>query len=270
MRIIAQLGIIWTLLSGAIAFPFEIRGTAFVAQTSNPATGVIVTLLKGNDVVNSVPTGEDGTYNFVIKESGDYRLAYKKIGHRIIVPETGVTITRDVTIAKPIRVFRKGEQFTAANIATTLQQRAAVSDNKESSIEADFEMLAKYGEVSTALLTEAKTSIEQDPKPPQKLFALKEDISIAELKAALNLGKVIVVDTRDADEFNKGSWPSAISAHDKHLAAKLPEDKKSSIVIFGYKESPQWTKTSGELRALGYSNLKTLKSEEPTASPAFK
>ena len=85
------------------------------------------------------------------------------------------------------------------------------------------------------------------------------DISLNDLKAAIDSGKVTVIDCNGTQSFQDGHIPTAIdyASQSKNLAKKLPADKRALIVAYcggpmcnAYKEGAM------AAQKLGYTNVK--------------
>jgi rhodanese-related sulfurtransferase len=87
------------------------------------------------------------------------------------------------------------------------------------------------------------------------------DISITELKKAIETKKVFVIDANGTDSWKKGHVPTAVdftTSKDK-LAKVLPQDKKALVVA--YCANPKcnaYQAAAKEAQKLGYTNIKHL------------
>ena len=87
------------------------------------------------------------------------------------------------------------------------------------------------------------------------------DISITELKAAIEAKKVTVIDVNGTTGYSKGHVPTAIdfAANRAKLAAALPEDKNALIVAYcGGPSCKAYQAAANAAEKLGYKNVKHL------------
>jgi rhodanese-related sulfurtransferase len=87
------------------------------------------------------------------------------------------------------------------------------------------------------------------------------DISINELKKAIEEKKVTVIDVNGSSSYAKGHVPSAIdfSAEKDALASKLPADKGALVVAYcGGPTCSAYKKAANAAKELGYTNVKHL------------
>ena len=87
------------------------------------------------------------------------------------------------------------------------------------------------------------------------------DISVSELKKAIEEKKVTVLDVNGSDSFKKGHIPGAIDfrAEKKDLASKLPADKNSLLVAYcGGPTCGAYAAAAKAAKELGYTNVKHL------------
>lgn len=87
------------------------------------------------------------------------------------------------------------------------------------------------------------------------------DISIAELKKAIEEKKVTVIDVNGASSYAKGHVPTAINFAEvkDDLASKLPADKGALIVAYcGGPSCSAYTRAANKAKELGYTNVKHL------------
>jgi rhodanese-related sulfurtransferase len=88
------------------------------------------------------------------------------------------------------------------------------------------------------------------------------DISIKELKAAIESGKVTVIDVNGSKSYSeKGHVPGAIdfAAAQKDLASKLPKDKNALVVAYcGGPTCKAYQKAATAAEKLGYKNVKHM------------
>ena len=87
------------------------------------------------------------------------------------------------------------------------------------------------------------------------------DISIKDLKAAIEAKKVTVLDANGTDTWKKNHVPGAIdfAANEKKLASVLPKDKNALLVA--YCANPKCTAYQSAAKAaekLGYKNIKHM------------
>lgn len=87
------------------------------------------------------------------------------------------------------------------------------------------------------------------------------DISITELKAAIDSKKATVIDVNGTAGYKKGHVPSAIdfAASKAKLASVLPEDKNALIVAYcGGPSCKAYQAAANAAEKLGYKNVKHL------------
>lgn len=87
------------------------------------------------------------------------------------------------------------------------------------------------------------------------------DISISELKKAIEEKKVTVIDVNGATSYSKGHVPTAINFAEAKddLASKLPADKSSLVVAYcGGPSCSAYTRAANAAKELGYTNVKHL------------
>ncbi len=87
------------------------------------------------------------------------------------------------------------------------------------------------------------------------------DISITELKAAIEKKNVVVIDVNGSESFQKGHIPSAIEfgAAQKKLGKVLPQDKSTLVVAYcGGPKCNAYTAAANAAKKLGYTNIKHL------------
>ena len=87
------------------------------------------------------------------------------------------------------------------------------------------------------------------------------DISIGELKDAINARKVAVIDVNGRDTWTQGHIPGAIEfgASKGNLAALLPKDKDALVVAYcGGPSCGAYAAAAKAAKALGYTNVKHL------------
>jgi rhodanese-related sulfurtransferase len=85
------------------------------------------------------------------------------------------------------------------------------------------------------------------------------DISITELKAAIESKKAVVVDVNGAASYKAGHIPTAIAFDAKSFAKSLPKEKDALIVAYcGGPTCNAYSKAAKEAQKLGYTNVKHL------------
>lgn len=87
------------------------------------------------------------------------------------------------------------------------------------------------------------------------------DVSIKELKKAIESKKVTVIDVNGTESWQKGHIPSAIDfeANEEKLAKLLPEDKNALIVAYcGGPKCMAYRQAAKAAEKLGYKNVKHL------------
>lgn len=85
------------------------------------------------------------------------------------------------------------------------------------------------------------------------------DISAKELKAAIDSGKVTLIDCNGTKSYENGHIPTAINyaTESKNLAKKLPADKKALIVAYcGGPMCNAYKEGAAAAQKLGYTNVK--------------
>ena|SRR5687768_15824687 len=87
------------------------------------------------------------------------------------------------------------------------------------------------------------------------------DVSIKDLKAALEKKEVVVIDVNGTDTYKEGHIPSAIDfeANADKLEKVLPKDKNALIVAYcGGPQCMAYKAAAKKAVALGYTNVKHL------------
>lgn len=87
------------------------------------------------------------------------------------------------------------------------------------------------------------------------------DISVADLKKAIEEKKVVVIDVNGSNSYKAAHVPTAIDfqAAKADLKAKLPEDKKTLVVAYcGGPKCNAYTRAAKAAQELGYTNVKHL------------
>lgn len=87
------------------------------------------------------------------------------------------------------------------------------------------------------------------------------DISVAELKEAINAKKVMVIDVNGSDSWKSGHVPGAIEFGKSKgkLAKLLPKDKDALVVAYcGGPSCGAYAAAANAAKALGYTNVKHL------------
>jgi rhodanese-related sulfurtransferase len=87
------------------------------------------------------------------------------------------------------------------------------------------------------------------------------DISINELKKAIEEKKVAVIDVNGSASYAKGHVPTAVdfAAAKSDLASKLPSDKSTLVVAYcGGPTCSAYKKAANAAKELGYTNVKHL------------
>jgi rhodanese-related sulfurtransferase len=87
------------------------------------------------------------------------------------------------------------------------------------------------------------------------------DISIKDLKAAIDKHAVAVIDANGSESYAEGHVPGAINfaADGEKLAAKLPKDKDALVVAYcGGPQCMAYKAAAEKAVALGYTNVKHL------------
>jgi rhodanese-related sulfurtransferase len=87
------------------------------------------------------------------------------------------------------------------------------------------------------------------------------DISIKELKAAIDAKKVVLIDANGTETWQKGHIPGAIdfATSKEKLASVLPADKSALVVAYcGGPKCKAYQKAAAAAKELGYTNIKHL------------
>ena len=87
------------------------------------------------------------------------------------------------------------------------------------------------------------------------------DISIAELKKAIDEKKVVVIDVNGSDSFKSGHIPSAVNFSEVKgdLSKVLPKEKDALVVAYcGGPSCNAYQRAADEASKLGYTNIKHL------------
>ena len=87
------------------------------------------------------------------------------------------------------------------------------------------------------------------------------DISVAEVKAAIEAKKATVIDVNGTDSFKKGHVPSAIDFASKkaELAKALPADKDALVIAYcGGPTCGAYAAAAKAAKELGYTNVKHM------------
>ena len=108
-----------------------------------------------------------------------------------------------------------------------------------------------------ALSAAAVRAAEKDAKAPGQY----PDVSVKELKAALEKGQVTVIDVNGTDSYKDGHVPGAIDfeASEDKLAKLLPKEKDALIVAYcGGPQCMAYKSAAKKAVALGYTNVKHL------------
>lgn len=86
------------------------------------------------------------------------------------------------------------------------------------------------------------------------------DISITELKAAIESKKVVLFDVNGSESYKKGHIPTAIDFDStKDFAAALPKDKNALVVAYcGGPKCNAYQAAAKAAKKLGYKNVKHL------------
>jgi len=87
------------------------------------------------------------------------------------------------------------------------------------------------------------------------------DVSIQDLKSAIEKKQVTVIDANGTDSYKSGHIPTAIDfeANDAQIASLLPKDKNALIVAYcGGPQCMAYKSAARKAVALGYTNVKHL------------
>jgi rhodanese-related sulfurtransferase len=87
------------------------------------------------------------------------------------------------------------------------------------------------------------------------------DVSIKELKKAIEQKEVTVIDVNGTESWEKGHIPGAIDfeSNEAKLAALLPKDKNALVVAYcGGPKCMAYKQAAKKAEALGYKNVKHL------------
>ncbi|PTX93347.1 sulfurtransferase [Spartobacteria bacterium LR76] len=88
---------------------------------------------------------------------------------------------------------------------------------------------------------------------------LASDISLPDLKKAIDSKSVTLIDVNGTESYNSGHIPGAIDffAYQKDLAGKLPADKNALVVAYCYSpQCPAYKLAVDAAEKLGYTNVK--------------
>ena len=108
-------------------------------------------------------------------------------------------------------------------------------------------------------LSAAAVLAADEPKAPEKYPY--PDISIKELKTAIEKKKVTLIDANGTESYKDGHIPGAIDfeAREKDLAKVLPKDKDALIVAYcGGPQCMAYKAAAKKAVAMGYTNVKHL------------
>jgi rhodanese-related sulfurtransferase len=98
-----------------------------------------------------------------------------------------------------------------------------------------------------------------EPKAPEKYPY--PDLSIKELKSAMEKKEVTIIDANGSDSYRDGHIPGAIDfeAKEKDLAKVLPKEKDALIVAYcGGPQCMAYQAAAKKAVAMGYTNVKHL------------
>ena len=98
-----------------------------------------------------------------------------------------------------------------------------------------------------------------EPKAPEKYPY--PDVSVKELKAAIEKKQVVVIDANGTDSFKDGHIPGAIDfeATGEKFEKVLPKEKDALIVAYcGGPQCMAYQSAAKKAKALGYTNVKHL------------
>lgn len=87
------------------------------------------------------------------------------------------------------------------------------------------------------------------------------DISIKDLKAAIESKSVVLLDANGTEKWQEGHIPGAIdfTASKEKLASVLPQDKNALVVAYcGGPKCKAYQKAAAAAKELGYTNIKHL------------
>ncbi|MGJ8672592.1 rhodanese-like domain-containing protein [Rubritalea sp.] len=115
-------------------------------------------------------------------------------------------------------------------------------------------LLAEHHEASD----KADTAGEKVEKKKKNNFA---DISVDDLKVAIDAGDVVVIDVNGAESYKSGHVPGAVEfgAVKADFASALPEDKGALVVAYcGSPKCGAWKKAAVAAKKLGYTNVQHM------------
>lgn len=119
---------------------------------------------------------------------------------------------------------------------------------------------AEGGRTEAAPVKSEKGSKEEKgEKGEKRAFA---EISFADLKTAVEAGRLTVIDVNALESYTAGHVPGALhfASVEKDLAAKLPKDKGALIVAYcGGPACNAWKRGADAVAKLGYTNVKHFK-----------
>ena len=110
-----------------------------------------------------------------------------------------------------------------------------------------------------ATLAVALSAMAAEPKAPEKYPY--PDVSVKELKAAIEKKQVVLIDANGTDSFKDGHIPGAIDfeATGEKLEKVLPKEKDALIVAYcGGPQCMAYQSAAKKAKALGYTNVKHL------------
>jgi rhodanese-related sulfurtransferase len=113
------------------------------------------------------------------------------------------------------------------------------------------------GLVALCVALSAAVVSAEDKKAPAKY----PDISVQDLKAAIEKGKVTVIDVNGTDTYREGHIPGAIDfeANAEKLEKMLPKDKSALVVAYcGGPQCNAYQSAAKKAVAMGYTNVKHL------------
>lgn len=243
-----------------LALSTEISGVVYDANTNSGKPGVFVTLKRDGNTISTGITDDNGAYSFTVNDVGEYELIFRKAAHRMIVPQTPLTVGSERASVKVIRAFDGSKPITPKIVEQVLRERAGKAEDFEKLVEADLNALEISDSFDPATLNKLRASLLGDSSKLH--FAGRfPNISHDELKRAIEEKKVVLIDVNGTESYKAGHIPGAINFDEakNDLAEKLPKDKDALIVTYvgnEYDPNANYKAAAEKARKLGYYNVK--------------
>ena len=270
MKVITDsLTLVFLLLSIPLVCASDvIKGVAYIGSTEQRCRGVNVTLTKdGKAIVPTIPTAQDGTYEFTNISPGFYQLQYAKTAHIVVTATFDFRTEEGETKAPPVHVYEDANDLQPQQLQDILKERAKAANNP-ALVNADLQALKEAG-VDSRLLAQTAHAFDATPA----------DIPVIgdeRLKQALRSGVVVVVKGNELTTLSHGGHSSNIIPYPYpyDLATALPGDK-SVLIIATPSNSSTWTSVpiARAAKDLGYDNVMQYKGSieriQAKAVPSF-